>query len=100
MWLLGVSSVKLVAEIALLALLGRGLLGLMAGAGRERNPFYQLLQVLTRPFERVVRALTPRVVLDAHVPLATFAVLALVWLLATLAKIALCVELGVAACRG
>lgn len=98
MLLLGVSALKLVVEIALMALLGRGLLALLAGAGRERNPFYLLLRVLTRPFERAVRTVTPRVVLDAHVPLATFALLLLAWLLATGAKIALCLELGAQAC--
>ena len=48
--LLVVSSVKLVAEIALMALAGQWLLGLLAGPKRDTNFFYQLLQVVTRPF--------------------------------------------------
>ena len=48
--LLLVSSVKLIAEIALLALVGQWLLGLLAGRKREENFFYRLLQVLTNPF--------------------------------------------------
>ena len=41
-----VSIVKLLAEIALLALFGQWVLGLLAGPGREQNLFYQLFQCL------------------------------------------------------
>lgn len=92
-------SVKLIAEIALMALLGRWLLGLLAGQRRDSNFFYQLLQVLTRPFERTVRCISPRVVLDRHIPLATFMLLAALWLGATLMKLSLCLEMGANACR-
>lgn len=97
--LLLVSSVKLVAEIAVLALLGQWLLGLLAGRRRDQNFFYRLLQVLTQPFTRVVRAITPRIVLDRHVPLATFLLLAVVWLVATVSKVNLCLQMGMQACR-
>ena len=69
--LLLASSVKLIAEIAVLALIGQWLLGLLAGRNREGNFFYRVLQVMTNPFVKTVRAVTPRVVLDRHVPLAT-----------------------------
>ena len=39
--LLLVSSIKLVAEIALMALIGQWLVGLMAGQRREQNVFYR-----------------------------------------------------------
>jgi hypothetical protein len=97
--LLLVSSVKLIAEIALLALVGQWLLGLLAGRKREENFFYRLLQVLTNPFTRTVRAITPRVVLDRHVPLATLLLMAVVWLVATVAKVNICVQIGMEACR-
>ena len=97
--LLLVTAIKLVAEIALLALLGRAVLGLLAGSGRQTNPFFQLLDVMARPFLAITRRVTPRVVIDRHVPLAAGLLLALVWLLATLAKINLCLQLGVQACR-
>ncbi|WP_280151143.1 hypothetical protein [Piscinibacter sp. XHJ-5] len=97
--LLAILSVKLVAEIALMALAGRWLLGLLAGPHRQANIFYQLLDVLTRPFVRGMRAVTPSVVLDRHMPLAAFVVLSLVWLAATLAKIEVCLRIGVQACR-
>lgn len=97
--LLFVSSVKLVAEIALLSLLGQWLLGLLAGAKRDGNLFYQLLGIVTRPFVRAARWLTPRVVIDRHVPLVAFLLLAFVWVFATLYKIQLCVQIGVQACK-
>ena len=97
--LLLVSSIKLVAEIALMALVGQFLLGLLAGAKRDGNLFYGVLDVLTRPFVKLTRMITPRVVLDRHVPLATFFLLALVWLVATGMKINLCVQVGLQQCR-
>lgn len=97
--LLLVSAIKLMAEIAWLALLGQWLLGLLAGRRREENLFYQLLQLVASPFVRAVRRVTPRVVLDRHVPLAAFMLLMLVWLAATFTKIKLCLQIGMAACR-
>lgn len=97
--LLLVSAIKLVAEIALLALVGRFILGLLAGARRASNPFYGVLDVLVRPFISLTRRITPRFVLDQHVPLATFFLLLLVWFLATAYKINLCVQIGIQACR-
>jgi hypothetical protein len=97
--LLFVSSIKLVAEIALLALAGQWLLGLLAGAKRDSNFFYQLLAIVTRPFVRGARWLTPKLVLDRHVPLVAFLLLGFVWVFATLAKVQICLEIGVQACR-
>jgi len=97
--LLFVSSVKLVAEIALLALAGQFLLGLLAGNKRESNFFYKLLQVLTGPFVKGMRAITPRVVIDRHIPLAAFVLLSTVWVVSTLLKINICLQIGVEQCR-
>ncbi|HWH73144.1 MAG TPA: hypothetical protein VNV16_02640 [Methylibium sp.] len=88
--LLIVTSIKLVAEIALCALAGRWLLGLLAGAQREQNLFYQLLTMMTRPFTGAFRAITPRVVIDRHIPLLTFVALAWIWVFALSEKVGLC----------
>ena len=93
-----VSSVKLIAEIALMALAGQMLLGLLAGAKRDSNLFYQVLQVITNPVVKGVRVLTPRVVLDRHIPIAALGLVAIVWLVATIGKISLCVRIGVQQC--
>ncbi len=97
--LLFVSVLKLIAEVALLALLGQWVLGLLAGSKRDSNLFYQLLQVLTRPFCSAARLITPRVVIDRHVPLVAFLILLFAWLAATIAKINICVQMGVHLCR-
>lgn len=93
------STVKLIAEIALLALLGQWLLGLLAGAKKEQNLFYQVLQIIGRPFVSVARLLTPKLVLDRHVPLVAFLLLVFVWLGATIYKIQICLQIGVELCK-
>lgn len=93
------STIKLIAEIALLALLGQWLLGLLAGAKREQNLFYQILQIIGRPFVSVARLLTPKLVLDRHVPLVAFLLLLFVWLGATIYKIQTCLQIGVELCK-
>jgi len=93
------STIKLIAEIALLALLGQWLLGLLAGARKEQNLFYQVLQIMTRPFVSVARLLTPKLVLDRHVPLVAFLLLLFIWLGATIYKIQTCLQIGVELCK-
>jgi len=97
--LLFVSTLKLIAEIALMALLGQWLLGLLAGAKRETNVFYRLLKIMTQPFIRLARLVSPRIVIDRHLPLVAFLLLAFGWLAATMAKINLCLQIGVEACK-
>lgn len=97
--LLLTSAVKLLIEIALMALAGQWLLGLLAGARRETNLFYRLLKVITQPVVQGARWITPRVVLDRHVPLVAFLLLSFGWIAATAVKIRLCLEIGVQACR-
>jgi hypothetical protein len=97
--LLLVSICKLVAEIALLALAGQWVLGLLAGAKREQNLFYQLLQMATKPFVYATRAITPKLVIDRHVPLVAFLLLSFAWIVATWAKINICLQIGVEQCR-
>ncbi len=97
--LLFVEVVKLLAEIALLCLAGQWVLGLLAGKRRDQNLFYQLFQVLTRPVLRGARLLSPRVVLDQHLPLVAFLLLFFIWLVATITKIDICVRIGVHLCK-
>ncbi len=94
-----VSVIKLLAEIALLALLGQAVLGLLAGARREQNLFYQVLQVMTRPFIAGARFIAPKVVIDRHIPLVAFLLLFFAWLVATITKIDICIRIGVELCK-
>lgn len=90
---------QLVLYIPLLALLGQGLLFVLAGPRRENNFFYKLLQLLSKPFTFVVRKITPNKVADQHVPVVTLFLLALAYIVVTFEKINLCVRIGLEACR-
>ena len=94
-----ITTVKLIAEIALLALLGQWLLGLLAGAKRDKNIFYQLLQIMGRPFVAVARLVSPKFVVERHLPLVAFLLLAFVWLGVTILKIQTCLQMGVELCK-
>ena len=97
--LLLVTSVKLVAEIALMALVGQWIVGLFAGAGRDSNFFYRLFGTMAGPFVKVARWLSPRVVIDRHLPIVAFALVGSAWIVATLYKIQICLEVGMQGCR-
>jgi len=82
-----------------MALAGQWVLGLLIGAGKERNLFHQILCQIGAPFVWLARWVTPRVVLERHVPLVAACLLLSVWLLATMLKIEHCVRIGVQLCR-
>lgn len=91
--------VQLVLYIALLALLGQGLLYILAGAKRDSNVFYKLLQVLGKPFTLVVRKITPRQVSDEQVPIVAFLLLLIIYVVVTFEKISLCVAVNLVGCK-
>jgi hypothetical protein len=93
------NAAQLILYIALLSLIGQGLLYVLAGARRESNFFYRVLQVVTRPFTLVVRKLTPKNVADRHVPWVTFFWLLLIYAVVTFEKIDLCLRAGMQGCR-
>ena len=97
--LLLVTAVKLIAEIALMALLGQWLLGLLAGAKRDKNIFYQILQMVGRPFVSVARLVTPKFVVERHLPLVAFFLLLFAWFGVTILKIQTCLQIGVELCK-
>jgi len=97
--LFAVSTLKLIAEIALLALFGQWVLGLLAGAKRDSNLFYQILQIVGKPFVVAARFITPKQIIDRHVPLVAFLLLLFVWIASTLMKIRICLEIGVELCK-
>jgi hypothetical protein len=97
--LLFVSALKLVCEIALMCLLGQWLLGLLAGAKRDGNVFYQFFQVLTKPFIQAARFIAPQQILDRHMPLVAACLLFFIWLCALILKINTCLAVGMELCR-
>lgn len=84
--LLFLSILRALVEVALLTLLGQGVVGLLAGASRGGNPIYQLFAVVTRPVIRAVRWVTPRPILDRHVPFVAFFLLFWLWIFLAWAK--------------
>ena len=78
--LLLVVIVKALAELAGMFLLGRGVLFLLVGAKNEHNIFYQVFRVVTDPLIRAARWVTPRLVLDTHMPLVAFVLVFWVWI--------------------
>lgn len=97
--LTALNIIQLVIYIALLALLGQGVLFLFAGAKRHSNLFYQLLQLISKPFTAPVRKLTPAKVADRHVPIVTFLLLIVLYAVVTFEKISLCVAANMAGCK-
>ena len=86
-----VAVLKALLEVAGLALLGQGVLYLLAGAGREQNFFYRLLKLIGSPAVRVTRLITPRrLVPDAYITAAAFFLVAGLWLAIGLIKLELC----------
>jgi hypothetical protein len=79
--LLAVVILKALAELAFMFLLGRGALYILAGPKREGNIFYGILKIVTDPVIRVARILTPRVVMDAHIPFVAVVLVAWIWLM-------------------
>ncbi len=98
----GLSALKLVLEIALLALAGQGVLAVLCALMRsspEGNFFYRVLQITALPFVRLSRLLAPRQVLDRHLPWVAFFLLLLLWSLVTFFKIRWCLQVGMHLCR-
>jgi uncharacterized protein YggT (Ycf19 family) len=78
LFLLG--ALRTLAEVALLLLLGQGLLALLAGKRRDGNPIYQLFCIATRPVLRLIRYLCPPQVIDRHLPAVACFVLFWCWI--------------------
>ncbi|MGV3728531.1 hypothetical protein [Hydrogenophaga sp.] len=97
--LLLISAIKLIAEIALLALFGQWVLGLLAGQRKSENLFYKILQQVGSPFVKLARFVTPKLVLERHLPLVAFLILSFVWVGVTLVKVNHCLKIGVALCQ-
>lgn len=93
-------TAKLLAEVALMALLGQWVLGWLAGPGRERNLAYQVLAVVTAPARRLAAQVTgPGGPGGWRAHAAAALGLLLLWLCALALKVHACLAVGVQACR-
>jgi len=78
---------KALTEVAGVAFLGQGVLWVIAGSKRDQNLVYKLFKTLTSPVTRVTRAITPRIIIDAHIGLVAFFLLMVLWLGLTVMKV-------------
>jgi hypothetical protein len=93
-----VSVLRALVEVALLALLGQGVLALLAGGRRHNNFVYRLFLVITGPVMKACRWLTPKVIIDKHLPFVAFFLLFWLWIMLAWIKRELCVLSGLAGC--
>lgn len=97
--LLAVVIAKSLIELSLMFIVARFILGLLAGAKRQTNVFWQLLDVAAKPALWLTRCISPKLILNQHIPLAAASWLTVAWVLVVKVKIDLCLQLGVAACQ-
>jgi len=101
--LLPIIIAKALVEVALLLLLGRGVLHFLLAADAPRragNFVYRLFDLGTRPFVRASRALLPRRLPARYLPLAAAGLLLAVWCALVLTKWQACrAAPGPSACR-
>jgi hypothetical protein len=90
---------KALVELALMFIVARFLLGLLAGQKRDTNIFYQLLDIAAKPVLWFVRKVSPKFILDQHIPLAASSFLIMMWVVFTKLKIEECLIARVAACQ-
>jgi len=94
-----VSVLRTLVEVALMALLGQGLLALLAGSRRHNNFVYRLFQIITQPVIAIARWITPKkIILDKHLPFVAFFLMFWVWILLAWIKRELCVLNGLTGC--
>jgi uncharacterized protein YggT (Ycf19 family) len=72
------SMLLALVQVALYLFLGRGAMWVFGGSRREENFIYQLFKKGTDPLIKATRWITPRFILDKHLPFVTL--LLLVWI--------------------
>ena len=85
---------KALAEVALLIMLGQGILFIFAGSMRHQNLVYRLFAAATEPVMKATRFITPRFIVDQHVWMVAVFLLIVLWVLALALKVHFFVEQG------
>ena len=83
---------KALTEVAGVAMIGQGILWVIAGAKRDQNLVYGIFKTLTSPVMKATRWITPRIILDQHIGLVAFFLLMVLWLGLTIMKIRIVLE--------
>lgn len=81
-----VSTLKALVEVAALALIAQGLVGLLSGRAKQDNFVYRLFQVVTAPVTKFTRLISPKFIADQHMGIASFFMLFWLWIALIYAK--------------
>jgi hypothetical protein len=94
-----INIVQALVALALLFLLGQGVLYLLAGASRDNNFVYRMFQVLTKPWLKAARFIAPRQVGDHQLGYVAFFLLAAIYLIVLVIKIDHCMSINMVGCK-
>lgn len=97
--LLTIVILKSLIELSLMFIVARFILGLLAGAKKTANIFWQLLDVAAKPALWLTRKVSPKLILNQHIPFAAASWLVIAWVFVVKVKIDMCVNLGIATCQ-
>ena len=97
--LLFLNIAQLVLYIGGLALIGQGLLFVLSGQKRDMNLFYQIFQIINKPWTKMARFISPKQIADHQIPFVAFCIIAVLYIAVTLAKIEHCVSIGIETCQ-
>ena len=78
--LLIIGILRALVEVALLFLVGQGVLALLAGSRRHTNMVYKFFLIVTQPVMKIVRFIAPPQIVDKHLPFVAFFVLFWCWI--------------------
>jgi hypothetical protein len=92
--LLAAIILKGLAEVALLIMIGQGILFIFAGETRQQNLVYRMFATVTRPLMQATRFITPRFIVDQHIGYVAFFLLLVLWVLALALKVHYVMEQG------
>ena len=95
--------VQLVLAIALLSLVGQGVVFVIARAlGQDvtKNFFFRVLETVVMPFTRLCRLITPKIITDRQVPVVVLSLLSVgyVWVMLAIANLCLGQGVRIAQC--
>lgn len=91
-----ISVLRALVEVAGYTLIGQGIVALFAGQSRDKNFVYRLMKTVTDPVVKLVRLITPRLIIDRHIPFVTFFLLFWLWIGLAVAKRYVCAVQGLA----
>ncbi len=97
--LLYLNIAQLILYIGGIALMGQGLLFVLSGQKRDTNLFYQLFQIINKPWTKIARFISPKQIADHQTPFVAFCIIAVLYMAVTLAKIEHCVSIGIELCQ-